>query len=85
MSGDLGPVFNSMLEKAMRGCGAAFGSFYTYDGEQFLSRGATRTAGRVRRGFRTKTPLKPVPGSRLARAIENRQTLQVLDLKAEDL
>ncbi|HEY1431460.1 MAG TPA: GAF domain-containing protein, partial [Stellaceae bacterium] len=82
--GDLGPVFDSMLEKAMRLCGAAFGSFYTYDGEQFLF-AAQRGLPDAFAEFRTQTPLKPVPGSRLARAIENRQTLQVLDLKAEDL
>jgi adenylate cyclase len=73
-----------MLEKAMRLCGAAFGSFYTYDGEQFLF-AAQRGLPDAFAEFRTQTPLKPVPGSRLARAIENRQTLQVLDLKAEDL
>ena len=82
--GDLVPVFDAMLEKAMRLCGAAFGSFYTYDGEQFLF-AAQRGLPEAFAEFRAQRPLKPVPGSQLARAIENRQTLQVLDLKAEDL
>ena len=79
--GNLTPVFDAILEKAMRLCGAAFGSFYTYDGDQFHS-AAQRGVPAAYAEFRAQNPPRPVPGSTIARALEARRTLQDLDLKA---
>ena len=79
--GNLAPVFDAVLEKAMRLCGAAFGSFYTYDGEQFHS-AAQRGVPPAYAEFRAHNPPRPMPGSTFARALETRRTLQDLDLKA---
>jgi GAF domain-containing protein/nitrogen-specific signal transduction histidine kinase len=79
--GDLTPVFDALLEKAMRLCGAAFGSLYTYDGERFHS-AAQRGVPPAYAAYRAEHP--PLPsGSGPAILLETRQPMHVLDVRVQ--
>jgi GAF domain-containing protein len=77
--GNLTPVFEAMLEKAMRLCGAAFGSFYTYDGDS-LSSVAQLGVPPAYAEFRARNPTPIRPGTGIAQAIGARRPHKVLDL-----
>src|SRR5215208_1809750 len=62
--GHLGPVFNAMLDKALRLCGAGFGIMSVYDGERF-QRAAARGIPLAFEEWREANPigLDPTPMS----------------------
>ncbi len=82
--GDLAPIFDSMLEKAMRLCGAAFGELYTFDGKNF-TRGAHQGVPAAFAEFRMKTPPADAPGSMIRRLREGASVLHIADVKDDDL
>src|SRR5262249_43189965 len=80
--GDLTPVFDAMLEKALRLCDASFGNFWSYDGE--VGRlVAMRGAPEYRAELMRVGPVKPQPGNSLMRLVEGEPIVHIADLRAE--
>jgi PAS domain S-box-containing protein len=81
--GNLAPVFDAMLEKAMLLCGAAFGELHTYDGERFRT-AALRGVPAAYAEVRVKIPPTSQPGTGGARLLETKRPVHTLDLMAEE-
>src|SRR5436853_5145476 len=77
--GDLAPVFEAMLEKAMRLCGAAFGFLDTYDGEHFRT-AAVHGVPAPFAEFRRHNPPNYGPGTMPARILDRERFVHVVDL-----
>ena len=73
--GDLAPVFDAMLEKALGLCSAAFGVLWIYDGE-FTHAAAIRGATVAYREF-LSAPHRPGPGSAQLRLIQGERYVHV--------
>jgi signal transduction histidine kinase len=80
--GDLAPVFDAMLGKAMRLCEAAFGQLATHDGERFRT-AATRGVPVAFAEYRRSNPPTYGPGTTPARILQGERVIATVDLKAE--
>jgi two-component system NtrC family sensor kinase len=80
--GELDPVFNSMLEHAVRICDAGFGGLWLYDGNAFHV-GALYHVPPEFTEFWKRGPHPPSPESTLARVVRTKRTAQIADLKNE--
>ena len=76
--GDLQPVFEAMLEKAVRICDATFGNIYRWDGELLHLLAAHNTPPALRRA-----PRRPRPDQPSGRMIANKTVIHVADVAAE--
>jgi PAS domain S-box-containing protein len=77
------PVFEAMLEKAMRLCEAAFGFMMLYDGERFLP-GAQRGVPAALAKYFADGPDKPGPGEAHTRILAGESLIHSLDYKEEE-
>jgi PAS domain S-box-containing protein len=81
--GDLAPVFDAMLDRALRLCGAAFGALFTYDGECFPCMGTVGFPPALLEFYRE--PLRPGPGSAMGQLVRGQSVSQVTDIRTDAL
>src|SRR5262245_44615168 len=81
--GDLAPVFDAMLEKALHLCQAAFGTLWTYDGE-YMHASAIRGAPPLYAEFLRQGPHRPSPFGQ-QRLLSGELVDQILDVAASDV
>jgi hypothetical protein len=80
--GDLEPVFQAMLEKAVRICGATFGNLFLCEDGAFRVV-AMHNAPPAYAEARMRVPIHPGPATALGRAARTKQVAQINDLMAE--
>ena len=79
--GDLGPVFASMLENAVRICDAKFGNIYRWDGE-LLHLLAAHNSPPALAEARRQSAIRPSSGVR--RMVETKTAAHIVDLAADE-
>jgi len=80
--GKLEPVFNAVLENATRICDAKFGTMFRYDGDAFY-RTAMHNAPTAFIEGRLRGPVRPPPGTGLARVAATKQVSHIHDISTE--
>jgi GAF domain-containing protein len=78
--GDLAPVFEAMLDKAMRLCEASFGGLQTYDGEQFRAVATHKLPEAFAELLRR--PAAPAPDSAMMRLVRGERIVHIPDMAA---
>jgi len=82
--GDLVPVFDAVVEKAMRLCGATNGYLFTYDGDRFYP-AAVHGDPRLVAWHRRLGPFRPAANTGLERIRRGERLVHIADLREEDV
>ena len=81
-SGDLQPIFRSMLSNALRICDARFGNLLLYDGRGFSAAELLDAPPAVVAMF-ANPPIIPGPNTGLRRLIETKKVVHIADVQAD--
>ena len=81
--GELEPVFQAMLENAVRICNAKFGVLYLYEGGKFRSAALANPSPEFEAFLKERGEFVPDPRTALGRIVETRQTVHIVDVKTE--
>jgi GAF domain-containing protein len=81
--GDMKPVFEAMLANALHICDAKFGHILLYDGERYHAAYLHEVPSSYREFWEQHGPIRPSPGSGLARLTRTKQISHIPDLKAD--
>ena len=80
--GDLQPVFETMLQNAVRICGAKFGNIFRWDGDA-LHLVATHNIPPAFAELRRRSPFRPGPENDIGRMVATKAVVHVADLAAD--
>ena len=81
--GDLQPIFEVMLENAVRICGASFGNIYRWDGQR-LNVAATYNVPPAFAEARRRSPHTHGPKTALGRVLASKQPVHLTDAREEE-
>jgi GAF domain-containing protein len=82
--GDLTPVFDAMLDKAIRLCEATHGHLFTFDGERFHP-AAVSDEPRYVEWARRVGAVRPSPSAPLGRISRGERIVHIADVREEDV
>ncbi len=83
--GDLQPVFEVMLQNAVRVCDAKFGTLFRFDGKSFHFVEEVGTPPELAEWHKQRGPFLPLPGSNLERAIQTQKVCHSADVVTEGI
>src|SRR6516225_901333 len=81
--GELEPVFQTILEKAVSICDAKFGNLFRFDGEKLHPAAQFNTPAALLDALTRRGPFEPTPGSSLDRVMRTKQVFHSADMVAE--